>query len=535
MGVYIFMSILPDKIGKEEWEKVYEESLELINAYPFMDSTIDQESYDILWKYVHRATEKNIRISHNEHSIGWHVFGDYETLLGAESVSLLKDIEYYREWKDKNESCDDILTMKINERLFYWEEELKLPVTSTTIFDGKTQGFPHHIPLLAIACLIESRFPKYAIVWGDITIGQMKKAIDWANSILTHPIQLTERANNKILLERIRSIVQDDRTALKAFMALTMHNKDFRLGDFIKEHFDRSTLTAYYTAHFSQYNIETFGFHDALRNFFDLGFSIDQACDICVLDPNGCRYDAEIFAEAVLSMLWPIDKKDLNQRLSESDEAENETPDTVYSQFGRTFLKMAGVQEGVKTNFTSHDVTAILQSKLGHVVNIPSLLKNKKEKEAQDGIDDKDVADFYEQLKVNLDKTDAELKAYTISDLDDLILWKKGDSLHPNIEKAIKRIKDFVDEGKNRRQSSYDEFHSYENNKKIKWLIHLNDYFYIRKETWDYYIANIHQSDVIDSLFGLLIIKTDELNTNKLCKAIVNNVDLFKAYMVGSD
>lgn len=37
MGTYINLSILPTNISSSEWELIYDESLELLKAYPFAD------------------------------------------------------------------------------------------------------------------------------------------------------------------------------------------------------------------------------------------------------------------------------------------------------------------------------------------------------------------------------------------------------------------------------------------------------------------------------------------------------------------
>src|SRR5690625_6679937 len=99
-------------------------------------------------------------------------------MLAAESFGLFRDIEIYRNGKNDHENCDDILAELINNKVYYNQEHQQIPVNSIDVFNNKTQGFPHHIYLLGIACLIESRFPKYAAIEGDVSIGQMKKAID---------------------------------------------------------------------------------------------------------------------------------------------------------------------------------------------------------------------------------------------------------------------------------------------------------------------------------------------------------------------
>lgn len=55
---------------------------------------------------------------------------------------------------------------------------------------SKTQGLDYHIPLLAIGCLLETRFPDAVAVSGDITLSQCRKAVDWANQFLSKSIMV---------------------------------------------------------------------------------------------------------------------------------------------------------------------------------------------------------------------------------------------------------------------------------------------------------------------------------------------------------
>src|SRR5699024_11731369 len=88
MGVYIFMDILPHQIDKRKWEKVYHESLQLIRAYPFMDSTVDRESYGVPWKYVQRTDEEEMEIGYKDSYLGWHVLDRKSTRLNSSHVSI---------------------------------------------------------------------------------------------------------------------------------------------------------------------------------------------------------------------------------------------------------------------------------------------------------------------------------------------------------------------------------------------------------------------------------------------------------------
>ncbi|MGY0694459.1 hypothetical protein ACW2QC_17045 [Virgibacillus sp. FSP13] len=115
MGVYINLDIMPNQIDKKEWEDVYKESLELVEAYPFMDNIIDKKTYECPWVYVDRAKETTFEeFDFTEPQIGWHVFGDFDSMLTAESFALYKNLDYYRKKCHGNgDRNGDILSMLI--------------------------------------------------------------------------------------------------------------------------------------------------------------------------------------------------------------------------------------------------------------------------------------------------------------------------------------------------------------------------------------------------------------------------------------
>ncbi|MFD1065477.1 hypothetical protein [Oceanobacillus locisalsi] len=124
MGVYIYMDMLPYEIGQEEWEAVYEESLKLIRAYPFLGPGADKDTYGIPWLYAARADEMELGTDQK----GWRVFGEYKTMHGAESFILFRDIEYYRERNPLPEGCPDILARLMNWYVFDGQKERQIPV-----------------------------------------------------------------------------------------------------------------------------------------------------------------------------------------------------------------------------------------------------------------------------------------------------------------------------------------------------------------------------------------------------------------------
>ena len=58
-----------------------------------------------------------------------------------------------------------------------------------------------------------------------------------------------------------------------------------------------------------------------------------------------------------------------------------------------------------------------------------------------------------------------------------------------------------------------------------------NKYFDIHKKVWDELSENIHDPLFTNKMIGLMRIDASGLNINKLCKALVNNRELFNEYL----
>jgi len=527
MGVMIYLNIMPNHIDEADWSKVYEETLEIINGYPFLDSIFDSQTYGCNWKYVTRTKERMIKFA--DHQIGWHTIGDEMSLKMGESFFLIKDIHYYRNDFKKSGNCDDILFSSIHNYLDSNEEFERLRVADFVVFDAKTQGEPYHIPLLAIACLIESRFPEQAIVTGDISIGQMETAVKWVNSILKHPITLTERADNEKLLFRIKKVVKDEYSALEMLLHSTMRELDVELGNLIRRQFRPETIVAYFLYEFKRFKIGTLGFSTELAHFIKLGFRLEDASELCVFDPAGCKYDAKEFAKEVLSMEWATEEGSLVEPISMEINAPNSTnPETVNSIFGKTFLQLAGFQETLKSNLSFEQVVRILQDQLGDLCDIDLIVAEMSDsKENSTDLFD----EFYSELEKYVEPEELSKAQFTITDAEDLIAWKYGDTIHPGLEKGIFMVKEFVERLLEKDKELFANFQNMTNKDKMRKLIQSNRFFYIHKKVWDEISDNIDETQMINKILGVLSIKAEEININKLCKSLVNNQELFQAYI----
>ncbi len=492
-----------------------------------MDLMFDRDKYECKWVYTDTTQEKRLKQADNR--LGWEVFGDTVSMKNAENFSLVRDLHYYKK-EPTTANCDDILFSLINWKNSMSEPITQLSVNKKTVFDSKTQGYPYHLYILAIACLIESRFPQYAVVDGDVSIGQMKKAREWANSILEKPIQLTDRANNEKLLERINKVLEDEYSALEAFMALTMNSKDLAFGNFIREHFSSGVVKAYHLKLFQKYDVNMMGFQDLLETYLNQGYSLEAACDGCVLDENGCGYDPVEFMEALLSLGWDKEDNLCEDALQlAGDNLYSQEPDTIPALFGKIFLKMAGFKQTVKSTLTHEEITSVLYNKFGGLCDVDFVLNQHLPME------EAAAAELGEEgLNPNASKEQAppDAQEYDIVHAEDLMRWEQNQTLHPKLENSLIKIKAFVESLIKQEHELLDRFHSSSEKERMRWLIKKNNNIYINKRTWDYIEEQINNHHIADRVFAVLSIKAEEQTIHRYCSALLNNLQLLRTYIL---
>lgn len=182
MGIYVSLNILPNQIEDSQWEAVFDEAVLLAESYPkrLMKFT-DQEVYGATRLVLSRkiVDEENGTLS---------VCGDFETRKRAEQFTITRQKP---RWHSKREEFHGDIVLADPE-----EDWL-------TVFHEKTQGCPYHIAVVALGALYESRFPKAAVVSGDIDLEDCQMAVEWANQELETPISIPVLANGQRLLDRL--------------------------------------------------------------------------------------------------------------------------------------------------------------------------------------------------------------------------------------------------------------------------------------------------------------------------------------------
>ncbi|MDA3941685.1 MAG: hypothetical protein PF693_20640 [Spirochaetia bacterium] len=530
----INLEIMPNKITNKEWEHVYEETLELIEAYPFMDKIIIEEKYDTTWIYADRTRERKLHPWYDD--FGWYVIGDMKTGEHAENFALMRNLDFYRH--DDSGKVGDIFLSTIAWRDDMADEIKNKKYSSRTVFNSKTQGYDYHKYILAIACLIEGRFPESAVVTGDITIGQMREAIAWADKILEKPIPLTDRADREGLLGRLKKSLQSEYALLQSFMELNLTEHDECLGDLLRSNFSKGVVKKYVINYFSNFLPGTIGFGNSIENYFNLGFDLGTLCEVCVTDKNGCCKDEDGFIEAVLNS-GLNNNEQLRHDVPELavNDPESKKPDTVDTMVNKTFFSLALGKERTTTKYLSlQEIKEVFIRKFnkpeGYYQRFIEKVFAKKEESGSTETDSK-FSELMELLQKKATETEEEIELYDIFRLSDLYLWKPECKVSPSVEKSLKRLKSFMEDLLEKK--SYTDFAKLSSFDKLNYLNKQNKYFLIRKEVWDYIADQVENIDILKKIYILLNVKADEMSANNLCKMVFWNIGLLRNYFLNCE
>ncbi len=268
MGVYLGLSIIPERITDEEWASVYQETLQLVAQYPFMDIA-DGERNGLTYSFVRQAQHRsNVEGGYD----GWQSVGDLLTFAGTERFTVLSDLEAYR--KSSCRAKDNGADVWLGD--LRHDIDVTRPSTGSAIWFSKTRGRNSWMYLIAVACLIISRFPDAATVSFDVNAALCRKAVNWANAYLDRPIDVPDTAVKERLMARLVRAGVPRHQLLNAFLQLTIEEKEPQMGQYILAEFSEEEICQYYKERLA---IEGCA-DDAFFEYLYMGFDFDDLCGI---------------------------------------------------------------------------------------------------------------------------------------------------------------------------------------------------------------------------------------------------------------
>lgn len=321
MGVSLILEIIPEKIEKEEWENVYDETLKLIDEYP-LAMLKSEKSYGIDRFVLDRTMELGDEDKY------WEICGDLETKERAETFRLYKDLHHYMKWRKDIQVSDDIILLYLNDSI------------APRVFSEKTQGKNYHHYILSIGALIESRFEGAAILYGDFDKRQAEISINWVNNIVSTPIELPILVDYKRLYNKLKSL-RMGKNLLKEFYRLAYGHKE--LNDFVGDNFSKPEIYQYYKEEMKEYNsVSQFGVINMMIDILNMGYSLEDLSDICCLSEDGPKFNKDEFIKSLCSTWVFVPRKHIDAMdIYKKDQGQ---ADNVNRQMENMYLEMKGFQ-----------------------------------------------------------------------------------------------------------------------------------------------------------------------------------------------
>jgi len=539
MGISIGLLFDTKGVKSSTWQKIYNESLQLLNAWDFCDIRSDPESFPgTEWAFAAKAVERCL----SDGKIGWQVCGDLATLNCAEDFVLYKDIDQHHERcrrRSRERACtdDDIYAQLACDNFSLARHTKSIIPRATSLFNAKTQGYPYHLYVLAIALLIENRLPKRVAVFGDITRGQMRRAIDWANTVLDKKLQMPDRADDHKLLERIKSSFPNGAARLEVFFGLSLSDCDTDLGHLLAAEFGIDTVKSYFKTHLKKYLAGMVGFSDLLVRYLNLGLDLESLCEVCVLDDDGCRLPTAEFISCFidLGLHRSGDTTDLSGNDSMQQflpDADTNEPQTVDSLLTGIFARAAGFRPGRQIFIPLDHIREVFTRCFGSTCNVAGIIEACLSKDEIPPADNEDE-DLLDELIKEINKTPSggaaksrsREKTGDMSTFADLISWKPGQTFSPGVQKGLQVLVESVKKIISQKRHEIDSFFAGPRRKET--LIELNRFFIIRETTWKFIFDHCENRNFYAIVCALLFINAEEMTTNMICKAAVNNIELF--------
>ena len=211
---------------------------------------------------------------------GWFADGDYESLLTAERYYLPRDLDTVKNDDSNTAAVSDALFSLFPAYLDYRYNDDPRFDQFHDLWGAKTQGMPYHMYLLAIACLIESRLGPKACVYGDITKGQCRKAVEMANKYLDREIDLPVRCDSDKLYERIQILPVSEIEQLQAYLSLYLGETDASFGLKARRLFSEQLFDKYWTERFGRFSVQMRGFDRVLYDYLLWGLILRNWLDM---------------------------------------------------------------------------------------------------------------------------------------------------------------------------------------------------------------------------------------------------------------
>lgn len=530
MGIFIYLHI-SKSVTQEEWEKVYEETLELMKALPFAERTY-ADIHNINTICLVRTKEREETDFFQNPIIGWRASGDYVTIREAEDYYIPRHLLEKNTYDpDAGDAIYSIIPSYLN---YDWKDERFSKVYY--LWGNKTQGEPYHIYLLAVACLITSRLGEKAYVYGDITRGQCKKAVSIANKHLENPIDVPDQCDKDRLYKRISKLDLLEYEKIVLFERLYFCNKDAEYGAFLQSSFPEEAMQEYWKKKFEHSPLGCVSFHGVLKDYLTLGNDLGKVCEYI---PFKTEEDYKSFISHVMDTKLHLKEKDCSDVLDNDQEKEN--PYTIWTLMAQ-FAFSGAHNKKVDRYIPIEKIRMILNNAIGDKCPVDALIDAYLEEESrkmnlEDAVSFEDFEKatkqdpselFNQVVNTRLDKMMEMDEQYAVTQFEHLKYYEDGDRILPAIEKSIASCRHFLDKTMEEEKEDIDTLMAKGAHECCEWIIKHNRHILVRDKDWDKVFTNIENNlDSFQRYYPLFRLKIEKDDLLQMLIALLINDDLY--------
>lgn len=573
MGIVINLYLIPRRISPKEWGVVYQESLKLVEACDLMDR-IEMRRNGLRYCFARKTGDREGFPGKSGH--GWLSVGDLRTGEGTGTFMLMEDIHAYLSEDEAENQAEDKFRRVVQKRpqgsfqdlaqgKYQGEPQGKpqgrpqgqggeillnlLEEAGETREKGKAQGCVNiwgqqtrgggsHIYLLAIACLIASRFPEAAMVSGDISAGQCRRALKWANQYLERPIGLPVTSQRKGLLKRLKNTSLSGVYLLEAFYQLTDEAKDDRMGEFLRKEFTQEELYGFYRQRFLNFQIDQRGFVRVMKEYLEMGFDFKGLCRLAVSDPEGVQAEPEEFLRRVLeSKLHVREKETYDFAKMARQRGDNEETDTDKELSARIFSILVGMDNrNVNAFYPLEKIREDCKEVFGDRCQVDELINrlmkneeemNSKKDSLQAILYDNPDGLFRQGFGMAPRDKRKRKKRYDINSYRELVDFVPGCHMKPELEQDLIRnfclLHQYV-------EIAYEEFSILKKEERENYLIQETTGLLLREEVWEIIFDRIMDDDYIVRIYGVLCVNREIEDGELFCRSLLFNLKAIDYY-----
>lgn len=493
MGIYIYGEIAPTKIDKSDWEKIYEDTLKLVEY-----GQLAECEYKIINGYkipcVVPAVEKDGC---------WSATGDMIAGKCIEDFRLFRDISHY--------TANDINIQNPALELLYNRKttgKSELDDIFSLYFGNKTQGNNPHMILLSIACVISNDYPKAAIVHGDITHAQCVKACELAEKVLGRHIDLPIQYDHERLYSALINEGYKDYDLFKRFYSIYCGWADKAYIEFIHNVFPEEYFIRYYSEKINSWPLDI-----VVKEWLERQLSLEGLFEVYKSNYTGNKSLQDLINIFILGQVHIKDKTIYN--FAEHSEYDD-IPDDVSILFARFMAKMAGY-----SRFIIDAYIPLKEIKAKFISAFPSYSVRDMFDKALSNCSNSKIEELYKQvfeLSGELDK-----KSYDINDLRFLYLWDETKTVEPAIWNRMLEFVRAADElGREAISGSLKK-----SDDRLAYICkYLNKYYALPEELAEKILTKYTEDDYIAKYIGIFGMPFDDLDSHRMCHIFMMNEKL---------